>query len=78
VIPADLIMPALTAVATAGAAWGAVTVKLNGTRHRVQEIEKRVNEMSRSMVGASERMARVETKMDLVLLDKALTDKRIQ
>ena len=72
------------AAASAGAAWGAVKVSLNGTRPRVKHIEANlrqhfIDEMEEyrlandRMAKQDDRLARLETKIDLILIDKKLT-----
>ena len=60
----DIPYSAFTVIATGlfsgGAAWGAAKVALNGTRQRVKELE----ESDRLTI---ERLARIETKIDLIL-----------
>lgn len=73
----DMLLPIAAGAASAGAAWGAVKVTLNGTRNRVKNLEfmfeqHRKDERETDQVQA-DRLARVETKIDLLLMDKKLT-----
>lgn len=52
-----------TALVTAGAAWASVKVKLNGTAERVKQLEA-------AHVAHTDRLARIETKIDLLLEKK--------
>ena len=82
-IPPEFIIPAIGAAASAGAAWGAVKVSLNGTRTRIKAIQGDLEEHREDLrvhmreehtdyMGQLDRLARVETKIDLLLLDKRL------
>lgn len=79
----ELLIPVAGAAASAGAAWGAVKMSLNGTRVRVKEIQSdleahredlriHMREEHADYMGQQDRLARVETKIDLLLLDKTL------
>lgn len=61
----------LTALFVSGAAWGATKTALNGTRLRVQEVHekltKHVDEEAHADRETHERIARVETKIDMIL-----------
>jgi hypothetical protein len=63
----DLIIPALAAAGSAGAAWGAVKVSLNGTRSRVRRMEKDFSSIVTDAKDSQDRLARLETKIDLLL-----------
>ena len=60
-----------TTIFLAGVAWGAVKYALNGTRHRVKEIHERlhthINEENRADIVTHDRLARLETKVDLLI-----------
>ena len=62
---------ALTAIFSAGAAWAGVKVSLNGTKRRVEETHRQLAEHIKDESAADmkthERIARVETKVDMVL-----------
>jgi hypothetical protein len=49
-----------TPVASVGAAWGGAKVALNGTRLRVKELEQADRDKT-------DRLARIETKIDMLL-----------
>lgn len=79
----EMLIPIAGAAASAGAAWGAVKVSLNGTRTRVRETQASVEGIREAFhrhctdehadfITQSDRLARVETKIDLLLLDKTL------
>ena len=51
-------------LAIAGA-WGGAKVALNGTRERVKDLEKDVDEIK---VDTIDRLARIETKLDALAL----------
>ena len=52
-----------TTIFVAGAAWGGAKVALNGTRNRVKMLE----EESKT---TTDRLARIETKIDILLENK--------
>lgn len=62
--------PALTVVASAGAAWGAVKHSLNGTRERVSKIETALADHAEKddqlQNDTIDRLARIETKLDVI------------
>lgn len=62
---------AITTVFVGGVAWGAVKVALNGTRTRVKEIQSElhmhIREEHEADVETHERIARMETKIDMLL-----------
>lgn len=49
-----------------GAAYGGVKVALNGTRQRVQNLERAAELAAEARTEMGERMARVETKIDVL------------
>lgn len=53
-----------TAVFAGGAAFGGVKVALNGTKARVQNLERASNISASTQTEMRERMVRVETKLD--------------
>lgn len=76
--PTTLLIPAIAAAGSAGAAWGAVKMSLNGTRARVKTIEDILKDHLRDEMAAYEvanerlmvsndRLSRLETKIDLLL-----------
>ena len=54
----------LTIVFSAGAAFGAVKMGLNGTKDRVEKVERAVDLAAEARSEISERLVRVETKID--------------
>lgn len=62
---------ALTAVFSAGAAWAGVKTSLNGTKRRVEEthdrLAKHIEDESQNDLITHERIARIETKLDVAL-----------
>jgi hypothetical protein len=52
-----------TALVTLGAAWGGVKVTLNGTKARVEKLETHSED-------TTDRLARIETKIDLLMEKK--------
>jgi hypothetical protein len=64
---ASLAIPVISGVGAAGAAWGAVKVSLNGTRSRVRKIESQMDEGLAKEADLHDRLARLETKIDLLL-----------
>lgn len=64
---------------TIGGAYGGTKAALNGTRERVKalatDFEKHANADDIVQRDISDRMARMETKIDLLLATKALMDK---
>lgn len=59
-IPTALIISGTTALVTGGVAWGSVKQALNGTRDRVKKIEADHGDHA-------DRLARIETKIDILL-----------
>ena len=55
----------VTVIFTAGAAWGAVKVSLNGTRERVKEIAADTKEIRTKVADHGERLARVEATLNV-------------
>jgi len=63
-----------TPLLTIGAAWGGAKVALNGTRNRVKQLESDAV-MHRQVtvqqhVDTVDRLARVETKLDTLIMEK--------
>ena len=58
--PVTIIMGGMTVLVSGGAAWGAAKQALNGTRERVQKLEGKVDQHS-------DTLARVETKVDILI-----------
>lgn len=54
----------ITAIAAGGASWGASKQSLNGTRERVKKVEA---EFTSHKAETTDRLARVETKIDILL-----------
>lgn len=48
---------------TAGAAWAAVKVALNGTTKRVERIEAKVEDVGERVDGVGQRVARIEGQL---------------
>jgi hypothetical protein len=72
----EFLLPVAAAAASAGGAWGAIKVMLNGTRDRVKKLENIFelhtrNEQDRDGF-VIDRLARLETKLDLLIADKVL------
>ena len=69
--PATLGYVALTGFFAAGAAWGAVKSGLNGTKARMEALHKNlddhIKEEHANDMHTHERIARVETKVDLII-----------
>ena len=59
-IPTALMIAGSGALATGGVAWGSVRQALNGTRERVKRIESEHDDHK-------DRLARIETKIDILL-----------
>jgi hypothetical protein len=70
-----------TTAFSAGAAWGGAKAALNGTKRRVEYIEKTVNRHAGALEGHAkddallqstmvDRLARIETKIDLLMDDR--------
>lgn len=61
----------MTAIFVSGAAWGATKAALNGTKMRVQEVHKKISDHIKEEADADkethQRIARVETKIDMIL-----------
>lgn len=57
-------------VVAGAAAWGGVKVGLNGTKERVTRLEGRLDQQSHDYHTIVEAVARLETKMDLILQDR--------
>ena len=61
----------LTAVFVGGAAWGGTKKALNGTRQRVKDVQEQltvhIKEEHDADVETHERIARMETKIDILL-----------
>lgn len=55
-----LLVAAPTALFTGGVAWGTVKVTLNGTKARVEKLEEAKDDHT-------DRLARIETKIDILL-----------
>lgn len=53
-----------------GGAWGGAKAALNGTRERVQKVEARTDAHDEKLSKQGEQLARVETKID-ILLDRS-------
>lgn len=70
---ATIVSSIATAIFVGGVAWGATKSALNGTKLRVQQVHDELREHMRDEANADvethERIARVETKVD-ILLDK--------
>lgn len=64
----------ISAFFAAGAAWGAVRSALNGTRGKVDDVHKRlaahIDDESVADKVTHERIARVETKIDMLLTNR--------
>jgi hypothetical protein len=62
---------AIVAFFSAGAAWGAVKTGLNGTRTKVdnltQQLTSHITDEAASDSKTHERIARVETKVDIII-----------
>lgn len=56
-----------TGLVAIGGAWGGAKVALNGTRHRVKTVEQELSSLKSDTV---DRLARVETKIDILLENK--------
>lgn len=61
-----VIMAAVTALVSGGAAWGAVRVTLNGTKHDIRELKTTFEEHLHDDREMRDRLARLETKIDLL------------
>lgn len=70
-IPATLMIAGPTAIVSLGAAWGGAKAALNGTRRRVRSLEEDLSEHKKDSfqnhIDAVERLARLETKIDMLL-----------
>ena len=62
---------AVTAIFVGGVAWGATKSALNGTRDRVRsiqdELRNHITEEHNADMETHERIARVETKLDMLI-----------
>jgi hypothetical protein len=69
--PSTFAYAAMTGVFAAGAAWGAVKTGLNGTKARVEalhaDLDEHIKEEHANDRQTHERVARVETKVDLLV-----------
>jgi hypothetical protein len=54
-------------VLAVGGAWGGAKVALNGTRERVKKVEQRTDEQDKKLADQGETLARVETKVDILI-----------
>ena len=59
-VPSTLMIAGPTALVALGAAWGGAKVALNGTRERVRHLEESDRDVH-------DRLARMETKIDILL-----------
>lgn len=57
-------------VLSVGAAYGGVKAGLNGTKAQVKETKDRVKDLEASKNDHTDRLARIETKLDILLEKK--------
>lgn len=62
----------ITAALALGGSWGGAKVALNGTRERVKKLETRTDSQDEKLSAQGEAIARVETKID-ILIDRSRT-----
>lgn len=60
-----LVIAITAVVGSGGAAWAGVRASLNGTRERIQRIEKQQDNLSFKVDGISRSLARLEVRAEL-------------